>query len=126
MNQLGKGPSILLQLSYAAYGITIGIMDMKYEINRKKSILLKLSPIIPILVTAPLLIEEGMASIKGLRLLKSFGASGDIMRTGTLNLLKYYGSYIVVALDYYFMYVTGVLLGRLMYRNWYAYNTEFE
>lgn len=92
---IGKGIGIVNVVN----GFDSGVKAEKAKLEGKKESKLNRarSIAVPLALSAPMLVSEGAASAKGLKLLKQSGASKKLMNEAKKNLATAYGTYVIRA-----------------------------
>ena len=130
MGTTGLDPRKYLTRStvYGAHGYASGLKAAKMESEGKKESFghrIKAAGL-PALVAAPILISEGAATGKGLKLLKQAGASKGAMKTARKSLGNAYGTYASLAAGNVVAGEGGRLVGKAVGKKRYKKEKEKE
>jgi hypothetical protein len=101
-------------------GIALGFYSFKNKLlGVKNPRLFKLQYITPLIISIPTLIEEGMASVKAINLLKSLGMNDKMLKVSKINLSKAYLTYVSNIFVSYSMLEFGKWIGGKLAKYYY-------
>lgn len=85
----------LLKSSSAAHGFMVGVnSERKKQRGEKRNLYDKIGSVaLPAAIVAPVLISEGKASLRGLKLMKNMGASKELLKQSKKELGSAWGTY---------------------------------